>query len=89
MMCKKTRFFSEKQFPRAKTALHQMQKFPGNSQMSSKFLNENILETFESEVKDFVSIGVSFYLCFFQIQPQVNMCRCCLSLNIALSWLGF
>lgn len=26
---------------------------------------------------------------FFQIQPQVNTCRCCLSLNIALSWLGF
>lgn len=60
-MCREYRFFSEKQFPRAKTALHQMQKFPGNTQMWSKFLNENMLEALETEVKDFVSIGVSFY----------------------------
>lgn len=60
-MCRENRFFSEKQFPGAKPALRQMQKFPGNTQMSLKFLNENMLETFESKVRDFVSIGVSFY----------------------------
>lgn len=60
-MSRESRFFSEKQFPRAKPALRQMQKFPGSAQMWSKSLNENVLETFESEVKDFLSIGVSFY----------------------------